>query len=261
VTEGPILLENLTWPQVAKLVGDGETLCVLPVGALEQHGRHLPAVTDTAIAGAVCRAVSQLTQVPVLPVLWATSSQAHTKKWPATFSLTPRTLIEVVVQLADWVRASGFTKLLIVNAHGGNIGPLRVAVDEIRCKEELQVGLISWFELTPEIKSIVTADGEDVHANSAETALMLYLRPDLVDRSAVADDPDRTPGRVFSYTVGQTSVDGLTGSPSEATPEAGRELFDQVVNALAERVRAARSEEPPVLRTTAQVTSGRDKRA
>src|SRR5207237_9806998 len=111
------LVEQLSWPQLAELIEAGERLCLLPVGALEQHGRHLPAGTDTMIAGAICEAVSARTRVPVLPVLWATSSQAHTAKWPATFALTPRLLIEVVVQLADWVRGSGFTKLLIVNAH------------------------------------------------------------------------------------------------------------------------------------------------
>jgi creatinine amidohydrolase len=253
VNGAAVQLGNLTWPQVAKLVADGERLCLLPVGALEQHGRHLPAITDTAIAGAICDAVSTRTQVPVLPVLWASSSQAHTKKWPATFSLTPRTVIEVVVQLADWVRASGFTKLLIVNAHGGNVGPLRVAVDEIRCKGDLQVGVVSWFELTPEIRDTVTSDGEDVHANDAETALMLHLHPELVDVSAVIDDPDRTLGRVFSYTVAQTSVEGVTGSPSQATAQAGKQLFEQVVSALEERVRAARIEDPPVLTGTASL--------
>ncbi len=183
--------------------------------------------------------------------MWASSSQAHTAKWPATFALAPRTVIEVVVQLADWVRASGFTKLLIVNSHGGNVAPLRVAVDEIRCKGDLQVGLINWFELTSEIQGIVTSDGEDVHANNAETALMLHLHPELVDSSAISDDPDRTLGRVFSYTVAETSVDGLTGSPSLATAEAGQRLFELVVAALAERVQAARDEDRPVLTSTA----------
>ena len=248
MTEGrAVLMEQLTWPQVAKLVEGGEQLCLLPVGALEQHGRHLPAGTDSTIAGAICGAVSARTRVPVLPVLWATSSQAHTTKWPGTFALTPRLLIEVVVQLADWVRASGFTKLLIVNAHGGNTGALRVAVDEIRCKGGLQVGAVGWYELTPAIQGVVFSDGEDVHAADAETALMLHLCPKLVDTEAVADDPDRTIGRVFSYTVAQTSRDGLTGSPSLATAEAGERLFDQIVTALAERVEAARRETPPTL--------------
>jgi creatinine amidohydrolase len=243
----PVLIQDLTWPQAAKLTEAGDRLCLLPIGALEQHGKHLPARTDCAIAEAICHAVSERTGVPVLPCLWATSSQAHTKKWPATFAIPPRLLIDVVVELANWARASGFTRFLIVNAHGGNIGPLRVAVDEIRCRGEIQVGVINWFTLNPEIESFVTSDGVDVHANRAETALMMHLHPNLVDRSAIADDPDRTLNKVFSYTVAQTSVDGLTGSPSLATAEDGAWLFEKVVAALGERVEAARLEQPPEL--------------
>ena len=247
---GAVLVEELTWPQLAKLIEDGERLCLLPIGALEQHGRHLPVVTDTLIAGAICAAVSARTAVPVLPVLWLTSSQAHTKKWPGTFAIPPRLLIEVVVHVADWVHASGFTKLLMVNAHGGNDAALRVAVDEIRCKGQLQIGLVTWSELTPSILRSVTSDGEDVHANNAETALMMHLRPELIDTPEIADDPDRTIGRVFRYTIAQTSSEGLTGSPSLATASAGAQLFDEIVAALAETVAAARSEELPVLPRT-----------
>ncbi|HZQ49790.1 MAG TPA: creatininase family protein [Candidatus Dormibacteraeota bacterium] len=243
----PVLIGNLTWPQAARLTEDGERLCLLPVGALEQHGRHLPVRTDTAIAEAISEAASRRTGVPVLPCLWATSSQAHTKKWPGTYALTPRLLIDVVVQLADWVRSSGFTKLLLLNAHGGNIGPLRVAVDEIRCRGDLQIGAINWFTLTAEIEAFVNSDGSDVHANRAETSLMLHLHPDLVDRSAIADDPDRTLDSVFNYTVAQTSIDGLTGSPSLATAEDGAWLFGLVVDALSEKIERARAETPPEL--------------
>lgn len=246
-SSGPRLLEDMTWPQVAEAVAGGEALVLLPVGATEQHGRHLPLVTDTEIATAICHRASALTGVPVLPTLTVSSSHAHTTKWPGTLSLPPRLVIEVVVELSRWVRAAGFTKLLLVNAHGGNVGPLRVAVDEIRCAGGLQVGVVSYFELTPEIGDAMLADGEDVHANSGETSLMLHLRPELVVADEIRDDPDRTIGRTFSYTVAQTSVDGLTGSPSLATAEAGRSLFEAIVAALADRVELARREAPPDL--------------
>jgi creatinine amidohydrolase len=246
-SSGPRLLEEMTWPQVARAVESGQALALLPVGATEQHGRHLPLLTDTEIATAMCRQASAVTGVPVLPTMSVASSHAHTTRWPGTLSLSPRMVIEVVVELSRWVRAAGFTKLLLVNAHGGNAGPLRVAVDEIRCAGGIQVGLVNYFELTPEISAAMLADGEDVHANSAETSLMLHLRPDLVAVDEIRDDPDRTIGRVFSYTVAQTSVDGLTGSPSLATAEAGRSLFEMIVAALVERVELARSEAPPDL--------------
>lgn len=243
----PILLEELTWPQVAALVEGGERLCLLPVGATEQHGRHLPLNTDSAIATAICHAASARTGVPVLPTLTISSSHAHTTKWPGTLSLPPVQVIDVVVELSRWVRASGFTKLLIVNAHGGNVGPLRVAVDEIRRAGGLQVGLVSWFDLSDEIAAAVFADGQDIHANAIETSFMLHLRPELVDRAEIRDDPDRTIGLVFSYHVAQTSVDGLTGAPSRGSAEEGARVLELVVAALAERIAHARVEDPPVL--------------
>jgi creatinine amidohydrolase len=156
--------------------------------------------------------------------------------------------IELCVQVAAWVDRSGFRRLLYVNAHGGNVGPLRVAVDEVRFLGTPVVGLVNWFELTPEIGALVTSDGADVHANRAETALMLHLRPELVDLGEVRDDPDRTPGKVFSYTVANSSLDGLTGRPSEATAQEGASLFAMVVDALAAVVDRARLETVPLSR-------------
>jgi creatinine amidohydrolase len=243
----PLLVEELTWPALVRIVERGETLCVLPVGAVEQHGPHLPVSTDADIATAVCRQASARTGVPVLPTLWSGSSQAHTTAWPGTLSLPPRLLVAVVVELARWVWASGFTRLLIVNAHVGNAAPLRVAVDEIRARGDLRAGLVSWYDLTPEIAAEVTSDAEDWHAHAAETSLMLCLRPELVDRCAIRDDQDRTGDLVLSYTVAETSREGHTGAPSKASAELGAELFEAVVVALAERFTRARTEEPPAL--------------
>ena len=243
---GPTLFEDQTWPSLARLVEEGETLCVLPVAAVEQHGPHLPVSTDAEIASAVCREASARTGVPVLPTLWAGSSQAHTRAWPGTLSLPPRLLVELVVELASWVAASGFKRLLIVNAHVGNAAPLKVAVDELRARAEIRAGLLSWYELTPEIASQVTSDAVDWHAHAAETSLMLHLRPELVVRESIRDDEDRTGDLVLSYTVAETSREGLTGAPSQASAEAGAALFDAVVEALAERFERARTEEPPL---------------
>lgn len=250
----PRLLAEMTWPQIQELIDSGERLCVLPVAATEQHGRHLAAGTDTVIAEEICRAASARTGVPTLPPLWAGSSDAHTTIWPGTFSLGPRLLIEVVVALARWVRSSGFERLLIVNAHVGNVGPLRVAIDELRTAGLLRVGVVHWFELSDKIARRVTADARDWHAHAAETSLMLHLRPDLVCRDEISDDPDRTDGVVFSYTVAETSRTGTTGSPSMGSAEEGAELLELVVGALVERIEAARREQPPTLSKSTGMT-------
>lgn len=245
-TGDPRLLAEMTWPQIQALVEGGETLCVLPAGATEQHGRHLATGTDTIIAEAICRTASGRTGVPVLPALSVGSSHAHTSAWPGTFSFGPRLLIEMLLALAPWVRGCGFSRLLIVNAHVGNAAPLAVAADELRSAGELRIGVVHWFELSDEIGRRVTADALDWHAHAAETSLMLHLRPDLVHNDQVADDPDRTEGLVLSYTVAETSRFGTTGTPSHGSAEQGAELFELVVDALAQRIETARSERPPL---------------
>jgi creatinine amidohydrolase len=244
--EHPVLLADLTWPAIAALVEGGEELCLLPVGAIEQHGRHLPVSTDADIATAICRAASSRTGAPVLPTFEVGSSQAHTDVWPGTLSLPPRLLVEVVCELTRWIRASGFRKLLIVNGHVGNTAPLKVAVDEVRHAGTLRVGLVNWYDLTPQLAENVRSDAEDWHAHAAETSLMLHLRPELVDIGQIHDDPDRTGELVFSYTVAETSEAGLTGAPSRATAEDGAPLFAAAVSALAERIERGRREEPPL---------------
>src|SRR5262249_51998011 len=132
-----------------------------------------------------------------------------------------------------------------VNAHVGNAAPLKVAVDEIRAKNALRVGLVNWYEQT-EVAAEVTADADDWHAHAAETSLMLHLRPELVRLDEIRDDPDRTAGLVFSCPVAERSGGGLTGAPGGASAEAGARLFEAVVSARADRIQGALVEEPPL---------------
>lgn len=240
----PVRLAELRWPEIAALVEAGESLCVLPVGATEQHGPHLPIGTDTMIATALCEAASARTGVPLLPTLWVSSSHAHTTAWPGTVSLPPRDAIGVVVEIGGWVAASGFTKFLIVNAHAGNAGVLKVATEELRHDARIRPGLLHWFELEG-VRERVTADAADWHANAAETALMLHLHPQLVERAAIRDDADRTGDLVLSYTVRETSREGHTGAPSRATAANGAEVFQAAVDGLVERFERARRETAP----------------
>ncbi len=242
-------LARMTWPQIRKLQQECDLL-VLPLGATEQHGPALPVGTDTLIAEALCRAACKRAAVPFAPPLALTSSGGHTAKWPGTFSVTPITFIQMLVQWARWAHATGWRRIYFVNAHAGNHAPLRVAVDQIRIEllGKLQVGFVDTFTMTPEIAAIFAADAADLHANKSECDLILHLAPNLVDPMALADadDPDRTGGSVFSYPVSQTSLNGTTGSPSLGSASDGAELFTLMVEELIRRLNCARTEQPPL---------------
>jgi len=244
----PLRLEELSWRSIAELLAAGSDMLLLPIGATEQHGPHLPINTDTAIASAVCAYASAKTQVPMLPSLSYGVSVGHTPKWPGTFSLDHETLIATIRQLAQWALKTGWKRLLIVNAHFGNDASLRVAVDRVRTEflGQFQIGLKHTYQLTPEIWNYFISDADDLHANCAETDLMLHLAPNSVRMDWVEDDPDRTAGLVFSYPVSQTSLNGITGKPSLGSATRGKELFEQMGEALAALVERARTEQPPL---------------
>lgn len=246
--EEPCRLENLPWPEIAEIRDQQNGFLVLPVGATEQHGPHLPINTDTVIAENICAYASAKTGVPILPALAYTVSSGHTAKWPGTFSLTHEAFIASVCELALWAVRTGWKKFLFVNSHFGNDASLRVAVEKIRLAHlgKLQVGLKHTFLLTDSIREYFVSDAEDLHANRAETDLLLHLAPKMVKMDAVEDDPDRTEGTVFSYPVAQTSLNGVTGAPSLGSADRGRTLFEEMGDALAAILETAKTEETPL---------------
>ncbi|WP_411827696.1 creatininase family protein [Luteolibacter sp. AS25] len=246
----PVILENLASPDIAKLREENGGMLILPMGATEQHGPHLPVGMDTLLVEKVCQAASAKTGVPVMSALRFTVSQGHTPKWPGTFSLCHGTFISTLRELAGWAEATGWKRLMLVNSHFGNDAAARVAVDQIRLEYlgKLQIGLKHVFQLDDEIWSAYTDDADDLHANRAETSLMLHLYPELVmmDRLSTSDDADRTRDTVFSYPVAQTSLNGVTGKPSDATAREGAELFERMTDRLSEILEIGKKETPPL---------------
>jgi creatinine amidohydrolase len=244
----PLLWEAMSWARLRDLREAGSGLVVLPVGATEQHGPHLPVATDTAIASAVAAYASARTGVPVLPTIRYAVSVGHTEHWPGTISLMHETLALSVREIVAWLVAHGWRRILLLNSHFGNDASLRIAVDRLRFEHgpSLQINSYNSWALTPAIREYFLCDGEDIHANRAETDLMLYLDPESVDMAECADDEDRTAGLVFSYVVPRTSRNGVTGRPSEGSAEAGRRLLVEMGEAFAAIVERGKTEEAPL---------------
>lgn len=228
---------------------DGQEVGLVPVGATEQHGPHLPTGTDTLIATTVCEETAARTGAVVLPAVPVGVSYGHGTVLPGTLSLSPHVFDLVVRQYAEWAAVSGLRRLLFVNAHFGNSAALATATDHLRLfRPDLRVGVADWWTLDPRVTETVLEDGPDIHANRAETSVVLAVRPDLVRTADLetADDPDRTHDLVFRYTAPALSANGVTGRPSGADAGLGRELLDRTVDALAGRVERGRREQPPL---------------
>ncbi|HKK06990.1 MAG TPA: creatininase family protein [Gammaproteobacteria bacterium] len=240
---------QLTWEEIAALPARGVDGAMLPVGATEQHGPHLGCGVDTEIADRLCRAGAARSGIAVLPTLPYGCSLGHSQRWPGTLALQPKTLIDVVKDIGDWVYASGFRRLFIVNSHVTNQAPLRCALEMLRAEhDELMVALLGSATLSPRVRACHFADAVDWHANAAETSLMQAIAPDLVreDKVARADDPDRTGEKVFAHPVNRTSLNGVTGSPSRASVAEGEKLFAWMVEDLADTIARGMSEQPPL---------------
>ncbi|BCB25279.1 creatinine amidohydrolase [Sulfurimicrobium lacus] len=243
----PVLWQELTWEDVAALRDQGITMAILPVGATEQHGPHLPLGVDTLSAEAVALGASAATGIPVLPTLAYGCSLGHSPKWPGTISLRPETLSRLVLEIAEWLQAAGFERLLILNGHVTNWAPLRCGLENIRhTYPHMRVALRSLWDVAPEARRQYHADAENFHANCAETSLMLSLRPDLVRMDKAVDEPDRSAHCFFAYQVCDESRHGVVGSPSGATPAQGASLLQQCVTALSAQLKAALTEKTPL---------------
>jgi creatinine amidohydrolase len=240
---------QLTWEEVGRLVAEGIDGAILPVGATEQHGPHLGCGMDTEIARQLCRDVSLKTGVPLLPTLPYGCSIGHSKRWPGTLALQPKTLIDVVKDIGDWLYASGIRRLFIVNSHVTNAAPLRCALEMLRAEhDDMMVALVNSATISDRVKDEHFADAGDWHANAAETALMQAIAPWMVreERIADADDPDRTTESVFAHPVNRTSKNGVTGSPSQADKAQGEALYIWMVEDLSALITRGMQEHPPL---------------
>ncbi len=242
------LWERLPWPAVDAAL-KRTPAAILPVGATEQHGPHMGCGMDFVLADKLCRAVAESSRVPMLPTMPYGCSLGHSRRWPGTIALAPKTLIDVIYEVGSWAYHSGVRRLFIVNTHVTNAAPLRCALEMLRAQfDDLMVALFNSATVSDRVRAFHFADGADWHANDAETSLMLAVAPDMVDELATpgADDPDRTDGLVFAHPVNRTSSNGVTGTPSRATVAKGEAAFAWMVEDLSELIQKGLREEPPL---------------
>lgn len=248
----PQLLSELRGPEVAQRLS-ARSIVVQPLGAIEQHGPHLPFNTDSVVATAAGEraaglAVAEGLDVWLLPTLTYTKSNEHA--WsPGTIWLSAETLLAVLRDIGRCVAATPARKLVFLNGHGGNSALLQVANRELRLQYGLTTFLTHPFAPADQGGASPPSElGMGIHGGTDETSVLLHLRPDLVDMSkATRNVPEklaanrhvRFGGSVsFGWLSNDFGPDGHIGDPTVASAELGAQLFESsvrfVVDALHE---------------------------
>lgn len=241
-------LNELTREEVMDLAP--RTTVVLPVASTEQHGPHLPLLTDCALGEAIAvRAVEHASRsIPVLlaPVMPFGNSQHHL--FACALSLRSSTLIAVLNDLADSLVASGFRRLFILNSHGGNDECVKLLAKDLVLRHEVTVAACSYWqvaEASAKEAGVAELGSYPGHSGGFETAAMMAVAPSLVRQSRLPhEDPDPraiwsrrvAPGLVIQKAGEWERIGGYSDAPTRATPQIGARLLDAIGQAVGEAI-------------------------
>lgn len=243
------LLAEMTWPEVRQAVADGMTTLILPLGATEQHGPHLPLGTDTFRAEALAeRLAAVVPDAVVAPALPIGCSDEHSG-FAGLLSLDHATLAGVIFDCARRMAAWGVRRLVLLSTHGGNRQALELAAARLGAEPRgLEVRVLGCSTAIPGALLIlaeaegISAEALGLHAGDAETSEMLCLRPDLVRMERIV------PGYMGSMTeVMPRLLDaGLRSvTPSGVLGEASRAEGARGARYLSEQIESYRQELTP----------------
>lgn len=219
-------LAYLTRVEAGERAGAG-AVCLVPVGSLEQHGEHLPVLTDSLLAEHICFEAARRARTDVLvsPTLW-TGFSPHHLRFGATVTLSSATFAALVRETVEALR-SWCPRVLVVNGHGGNRGPL------ITLGVENAIESVSYWELVrpTRLNALFPYDlGSVGHAGEFETSEMLAAFPELVGEPGFGFEPILEENAAFLLPVMGES--GVLGDPRAATTAGGRAVLEDVVAAL-----------------------------
>lgn len=225
------------WPGV---VAEAD-FAVLPVGAFEWHGPHLPLGTDLILAEGFAGSLPRGVLYP--PVAY-TACPGQTRPWPGTIAVRPEVALGYLSDVIEGVVAAGFTRVLVVNGHDANMSIVRAAMEWVSGRRRASLLLANWFQLiTPEeTTGIFGPLPSRGHGGAYETSGVLGFAPDAVDLGAVEDLPPRpklaTPNPYVLVESHPTPWAGWSGHVSLASEDTGRRVRELAAGRLRELITA-----------------------
>jgi creatinine amidohydrolase/Fe(II)-dependent formamide hydrolase-like protein len=243
---GTFLLCELTWPEAETRLGEVD-IALLPVGSTEQHGPHLPLGTDAFDADHLAREVARACRDPkplVLPLIPYGVSYHH-EDFPGTLSVSPDTLSKLIYDIGMSAARHGITKLLIINAHGGNSPALHFAAQMINRDAHIFT-CVDTGETSDADMSALIETPNDVHAGEIETSTSLAVRPELVKLDRIRKFVPKFSSQYLNFSS-KRSVDwyarterisrsGVLGDPTKASAEKGKRMWELMIGHLVELV-------------------------
>jgi creatinine amidohydrolase len=248
--------DELTWPEV-RAAAAAKKAILIPVGSIEDHGPHLPLNTDNIIVEAVCfevarRAPEEISSLPVLPV----GFEDHHMDFPGSLTSDMETLLNFFADAAVSVARHGFTHIMLVNGHGSNASLVELAARKAVLKTGAVVGALAGNAAVDDVlvRDLIAARrrseaGGIGHACEFETAMMLYLRPELVQMDKAVKEMgvpslkyynwDHPAPAAFAWMDwwSRFSRSGVAGDPTVATREFGEFMFNATVERMLELIR------------------------
>lgn len=246
--------EELRSPEFLEL-DPARTVAVMPLGAIEQHGPHLPVMVDTRLAAEITdRALAALApDLPVLrlPTMPVGKSDEHLA-YPGTLTFSAETILRVWIEIGESVARAGVRKLVMVNGHGGQIQPMQIAARELRIRAGMFAVGCNWWQFGhPE--GLFSSDELrfGIHAGAVETSMMQAVEPDLVRMDLARDFVPTTRSRMatdfprlaaagaagFGWMAQDIHQDGAAGDASAGRAEHGQAVIGHAAEGLAALLR------------------------
>ena len=254
-----VQLERMSSPEVKQAREDSNGVVIIPIGAVEVHGPHLPVGTDSIETYAIGLRAAEQVGVVIAPLIWFGNSRSF-MDFPGTVSVRPEILKEFTKDVVLSLSQHGFDKFILLDGHGGNYGILDLLIEEIHLETRVVICHVRAWELAtiPKPEGVPDYDG---HGGSSETAVMRVLTPDDVDETSFIDSPPEfeltghgsvfpsPSGRyskgpaVFPLSMGEMVEHGHHGDPNWGSKERGENLLRVKIEALVEFLTAIKKED------------------
>lgn len=228
-------LYDLAWPDAEDAIADADYVA-LPCGSIEQHSTHLPVSVDSIRAEELTRELAEAApehdlSILTLPTLPYGYSEHH-MSFPGTVTLQPDTYREVITEIGTSVAEHGAERFLLVNCHGGNRAPLKLATDRLQRDHDLQTHYVHWTDFARDALQEEFGDGWG-HAGDHETSVIELFAPHLVheDRKEPQNTTERSETHPYEYFDDVTEQGGL-GDPTNADPEAMERIVAEATETI-----------------------------